>query len=155
MLPVPHIPDGLTIALIRRSAGPQGTEAIIPDNGQVERLNRTLKDVTVKRFHYESHDQFRQHLTDFVAAYKLRPSAQGPTRPSAMPGRKDSSGSPMTCTTEPGTEQLAATHRYRFHRLGRLQRPQCLAQELVELRQVVERDVIRLRHGGNQHRPGE
>ncbi len=28
-------------------------------NGQVERMNRTIKDATVKRFHYDSHDQLR------------------------------------------------------------------------------------------------
>ena len=38
-------------------------------NGQVERMNRTIKDATVKRYHYESHDQFVRHLADFVAAY--------------------------------------------------------------------------------------
>ena len=26
-------------------------------NGQVERMNRTIKDATVKRFHYEDHEQ--------------------------------------------------------------------------------------------------
>ena len=40
-------------------------------NGQVERMNRTIKDATVKRFYYESHDQLRQHLADFVAAYNF------------------------------------------------------------------------------------
>lgn len=40
-------------------------------NGQVERMNRTIKDATVKRYHYDSHDQLRQHLTDFVAAYNF------------------------------------------------------------------------------------
>lgn len=40
-------------------------------NGQVERMNRTIKDATVKRFHYESHDQLRRHLDDFVAAYNF------------------------------------------------------------------------------------
>jgi transposase InsO family protein len=40
-------------------------------NGQVERMNRTIKDATVKRFHYESHNQLRQHLSDFVAAYNF------------------------------------------------------------------------------------
>ena len=38
-------------------------------NGQVERMNRTIKEATVKRYHYESHNQLRQHLGDFVAAY--------------------------------------------------------------------------------------
>lgn len=40
-------------------------------NGQVERVNRTIKDATVRRFHYENHDQLRQHLVDFVAAYNF------------------------------------------------------------------------------------
>ena len=26
-------------------------------NGQVERMNRTIKDATVKRYHYDDHDQ--------------------------------------------------------------------------------------------------
>ncbi|WP_454918634.1 IS481 family transposase [Xanthobacter sediminis] len=40
-------------------------------NGQVERMNRTIKDATVKRFHYDDHRQFQTHLTDFVAAYNF------------------------------------------------------------------------------------
>ena len=40
-------------------------------NGQVERMNRTLKDATVRRFHYETHDQLRSHLADFVSAYNF------------------------------------------------------------------------------------
>ncbi|RWK05528.1 integrase core domain-containing protein, partial [Mesorhizobium sp.] len=40
-------------------------------NGQVERMNRTIKEATVKRFYYESHDQLRGHLADFVAAYNF------------------------------------------------------------------------------------
>ena len=38
-------------------------------NGQVERMKRTIKDATVKRYHYDSHDQFRTHLHLFVDAY--------------------------------------------------------------------------------------
>ncbi len=37
--------------------------------GQVERMNRTIKDATIRRFHYETHQQPRNHLTDFVNAY--------------------------------------------------------------------------------------
>ena len=40
-------------------------------NGQVERMNRTIKDATVKRYHYDSHDQLRTHLADFMAAYNF------------------------------------------------------------------------------------
>jgi transposase InsO family protein len=40
-------------------------------NGQVERMNRTIKDATVKRFHYDDHAQLRRHLADFVTAYNF------------------------------------------------------------------------------------
>jgi transposase InsO family protein len=40
-------------------------------NGQVERMNRTLKEATVRRYYYETHDQLRQHLADFIAAYNF------------------------------------------------------------------------------------
>lgn len=38
-------------------------------NGQVERMNRTLKDATVARYHYDSHQQLREHLETFLLAY--------------------------------------------------------------------------------------
>jgi transposase InsO family protein len=38
-------------------------------NGQVERMNRTLKDATVRRYHYVSHDELRAHLGLFLDAY--------------------------------------------------------------------------------------
>ena len=40
-------------------------------NGQVERMNRTIKEATVKRYHYDDHDQLRRHLNDFVDAYNF------------------------------------------------------------------------------------
>jgi len=44
---------------------------VCPSSGQVERMNRTIKEATVKRFHYESHEQLRIHLGDFMAAYNF------------------------------------------------------------------------------------
>ena len=38
-------------------------------NGQVERMNRTLKEATVRRYHYGSHDELRSHLALFLDAY--------------------------------------------------------------------------------------
>ena len=38
-------------------------------NGQVERMNRTLKEATVKRYHYGSHAELREHLASFLLAY--------------------------------------------------------------------------------------
>ena len=40
-------------------------------NGQVERMNRTIKDATVRRYPYATHDQLRTHLADFVMAYNF------------------------------------------------------------------------------------
>ena len=40
-------------------------------NGQVERMNRTIKDATVKRYYYTTHQQLRQHLYAFVNAYNF------------------------------------------------------------------------------------
>jgi transposase-like protein len=31
-------------------------------NGQVERMNRTIKDATVKKYYYQSHHELKQHL---------------------------------------------------------------------------------------------
>jgi transposase InsO family protein len=40
-------------------------------NGQVERMNRTIKEATVHRFHYDSHEQLTTHLNDFINAYNF------------------------------------------------------------------------------------
>jgi transposase InsO family protein len=40
-------------------------------NGQVERMNRTIKEATVRRYHYESHDELRGHLQLFIDAYNF------------------------------------------------------------------------------------
>lgn len=40
-------------------------------DGQVERMNRTIEEVFVKRFSCESHGRLRQHLADLVAAYNF------------------------------------------------------------------------------------
>lgn len=45
------------------------TKPRCPWKGQVERRNRTIKDAAVKRDHYASHDELRQHLQLFVDAY--------------------------------------------------------------------------------------
>ena len=32
-------------------------------------MNRTIKDATTKRYHYDSHEQLRRHLELFLDAY--------------------------------------------------------------------------------------
>ena len=38
-------------------------------NGQVERMNRTIKEATVKKFYYENHEILQKHLQAFIDAY--------------------------------------------------------------------------------------
>ena len=40
-------------------------------NGQVERMNRTLKEATVRRYHYDTHQQLEDHLAAFLDAYNF------------------------------------------------------------------------------------
>lgn len=40
-------------------------------NGQVERMNRTLKEATVNSFHYASHDELKHHLHAYLMAYNF------------------------------------------------------------------------------------
>ena len=49
-------------------------------NGQVERMNRTIKEATVQRYCYESHGQLRRHLDHFAAPTTSLPTEdpQGP-----------------------------------------------------------------------------
>jgi len=34
-------------------------------------MNRTIKDATVKRYFYDTHNQLKAHLTDFLRAYNF------------------------------------------------------------------------------------
>lgn len=40
-------------------------------NGQVERMNRTLKEATIKRYHYNSHEELKKHLYAFLNTYNF------------------------------------------------------------------------------------
>lgn len=70
-------------------------------NGQVERMNRTLKDATVKRYHYESHEQLRAHLQSSwmpttTPAGSRHSRASHPTNTSSTSGRKSPNASDPT-----------------------------------------------------------
>jgi transposase InsO family protein len=40
-------------------------------NGQVERMNRTIKEATCKRYHYQNHASLRDHLAAFLDGYNF------------------------------------------------------------------------------------
>src|SRR5882757_5547740 len=48
----PRVPDGLTISPVpfRKQPDNEAPADLIPDNGKIERMNRTIKDATVKRY---------------------------------------------------------------------------------------------------------
>ncbi len=86
---------------------------VFPRGGQVERMNRTIKEATVKRYHYDSHDQLGEHLADFLLRRgqqsdelssipsspatshegSRRQTASHPTNTSAKPGHQSRSDS--------------------------------------------------------------
>ncbi len=77
-------------------------------NGQVERMNRTLKEATVKRYHYETHDQLKTHLSDFVDAYNYA------RRLKTLKGLTPFEYICKTWTSEPERFKVNPTH----HKLG-------------------------------------
>jgi len=40
-------------------------------NGQVERMNRTMKEATVNRYYYQTGEELQKHLDAFIAAYNF------------------------------------------------------------------------------------
>lgn len=42
-------------------------------------MNRTIKDATVRRFYYDSNNQLRRSLADFVTAYNFARRLKGLT----------------------------------------------------------------------------
>ena len=59
-------------------------------NGQVERMNRTIKEATVKRYHYGAHAQLKAHLpaagrpTGFPEGVQFRQTSKNLKRPDTL-----------------------------------------------------------------------
>jgi transposase InsO family protein len=70
----PSMPSSTSFDRVCRENGIEHrlTKSSIPwTNGQVERMNRTIKEATVKRFHYDEPRPAAKHLADFIAAYNF------------------------------------------------------------------------------------
>ena len=61
-------------------------------NGRVERMNRTLKEATVSRYHYATHQQLREHLYNFLMP-TISPGASSPSRGSLPISTTSAAGS--------------------------------------------------------------
>ena len=67
-------------------------------------MNRTLKDATVKRFHYGSHDELRTHVQLFLDAYNHA------RRLKALRGLTPYEFIHQACTHEPKRFRLDPAH---------------------------------------------
>ena len=61
-------------------------------NGQVERMNRTLKEATVRRYHYETNRQLERAPRRLPRRLQLRQATEDPTRPHALRSHLQSLG---------------------------------------------------------------
>jgi len=83
-------------------------------NGQVERMNRTIKEATVNRYHYESHNQLTWPTSSLPTTSDAgsRPSrVSRHTNTSARPGQKTRPPHPPSNPSNAGTEQLITDRR--------------------------------------------
>lgn len=81
-------------------------------NGQVARMNRTIKDATAKSFHFDSHDELRTRLADFIATYNFVPRLKTLNAPSRTHHRQNPSfraraNHPRPNPPHVGTEHLS------------------------------------------------
>jgi len=67
-------------------------------------MNRTLKEATVQRYYYESHEQLRAHLADFLAAYNFA------KRLKTLRGLTPHESVCKICTEDPGRFRLDPIH---------------------------------------------
>jgi Integrase core domain len=83
VLPVPRVPDGLTICQSRYRPGqtPQAPASYIPDNGICERFHRTVLDefyrVAFRKKIYPAIDELQADLDVWLADYNERRPHQG------------------------------------------------------------------------------
>lgn len=76
-------------------------------------MNRTIKEATVKRFHYDDHAQLKKHLADFIDAHNFGrrlKTLKGltPTSSSAKGGIPSRSIHYQPYPSNAGTEHLVA-----------------------------------------------
>ncbi len=82
-------------------------------------MNRTIKDATVKRYFYETHDQLRTHLRAFVDAYNFARRLKTLTAPLTVRVHLQSLDFRATqiqiqpAPANDGTKQLAQRYRLR------------------------------------------
>ena len=72
------------------------------DGAVVERMNRTIKEAAVRRYHRDTHRPHETHLSDLVAAYNY-----------ARRLRTCAASHPASSSAEPGPNSPGASHQTR------------------------------------------
>jgi len=129
-------------------------------SGQVERMNRTVKDATVKRDFYETHERLRTHMRDFVDAYNFarrHKTLRGltPRDSSAKPGLPTPLFHNQSAPPTAGTKHLGGLGRRgrRFVVLGFIRGKRACAYEHLAFRlRHAEEIGKQLEAGGVRHR---
>ena len=67
-------------------------------------MNRTLKEATVRKYHYATHDQLKEHLQNFVDAYNFA------KRLKTLKGMTVYEFISMKWTTEPNRFKMSPDH---------------------------------------------
>ena len=58
-------------AVQQQTAGNLGVKVIMPDNGQAERMNRTVKETTIKALQHPNLESLKAYVLAFVSAYNF------------------------------------------------------------------------------------
>ena len=78
-------------------------------NGQAERMNRTIKDATVKVYHYDDLGSLKAHVLAFVTAYNF--AKQGPAMANALSGHlRGLDQRPVNLQDQPAPPHSGTTH---------------------------------------------
>ncbi len=113
MLPVPLVPDGRTIAPpLSLGQLDVGTEAIMPDNGIVERLHRTLLDehfrVEGRKTWFETIEEMQTVLDAYLISYNTRRPHQGRGMNGRTPAKAFRDGIPRNSKKEDKIDLMTA-----------------------------------------------
>jgi Integrase core domain len=77
-------------------------------NGQAERMNRTIKDATVRVYHYDDLESLKAHVLAFVTAYNFAKHLNGLRLPGDLRGLDQR---PINLQDQPAPSHSGTTHR--------------------------------------------
>ncbi|NYF79579.1 hypothetical protein HDF17_001899 [Granulicella arctica] len=68
---IQHGQDSMRALARRHGINPKTVARWKKRESTVDRMSRTIKDATVQRYFYDTHNPLKAHLTDFLSAYSF------------------------------------------------------------------------------------